>query len=86
MNVFKIEPGGVTDLSTQVARLAPPRSRIGVVEVDIDGDSRPAFAREVANLIAASRSSTVTERTAQGYQLGSTASEHTTRFRLFFME
>ncbi len=84
MNVFKLQAGGLTDVSTQLLRLAPPGSKICVVEIDV-GDDQVIFAREVANLIATKHSQRVTERTAQGYQLGASEQRRTTLYRMFFI-
>lgn len=85
MNVFKLQGNGITDVSTQLTRLAPFGSKICVVEID-EGDDRVIFARDVAQLIATARNTTFVERTAQGYQLGVSEANRTTLYRMFFLE
>lgn len=88
MNIFSIEPGSITDIGTQIARLGPSTAKICVIEYETGdpNDTRVAFATRVAQLIAADRRSSATGVTVKGYQIGSSYEERTKLFRLLFVE
>jgi membrane-bound ClpP family serine protease len=85
MNVFRLgAPGGMTDLSTQLVRLAPPGAKVCVVELD-SPDGRVQFAEEIATTIRNSRQTSMISSTVQGYQLGSITEHRTSKYHIWFI-